>query len=151
VVAPAQRSPAAEARAHKQKSQAVAKKLKLKMIFKKVQEGCKIRRTYGIFGYTRRDKLFIFLDVGVFHPLSRRFLSGEPGSFERVETRPRLKRLLRKKGWHRNYAKANNGCRDAPLSMTKLLFRCPALFTRSCRFHHALSTTSSATRATKSL
>jgi hypothetical protein len=38
VVAPAQRSPAAEARAHKQKSQAVAKKLKLKMIFKKVQD-----------------------------------------------------------------------------------------------------------------
>jgi hypothetical protein len=60
VVAPAQRSPAAEARAHKQKSQAVAKKLKLKMIFKKVQEGCKIRRTYGIFGYDRRDKLFYF-------------------------------------------------------------------------------------------
>jgi len=60
VVAPAQRSPAAEARAHKQKSQAVAKKLKLKMIFNKVQEGCKIRRTYGIFGYDRRDKLFYF-------------------------------------------------------------------------------------------
>ena len=72
MVAPAQRSPAAEARAHKQKSQAVAKKLKLKMIFKKVQEGCKIRRTYGIFGYTRRDKLFIFVGVGVFRPLSRR-------------------------------------------------------------------------------
>jgi hypothetical protein len=59
-VAPAQRSPAAEARAHKQNSQAVAKKLKLKMIFKKVQEGCKIRRTYGIFGYDRPDKLFYF-------------------------------------------------------------------------------------------
>ncbi len=60
VVAPPQRSPAAEARAHRQKSQAVAKKLKLKMIFTKVQEGCKIRRTYGIFGYDRRDKLFYF-------------------------------------------------------------------------------------------
>jgi len=33
----------------------------------------------------------------------------------------------------------------------RLLFRYPALFTRSCCFHHALSTTSSATRATKSL
>jgi hypothetical protein len=32
---------------------------------KKVQEGRKIRRTYGIFGCTRRDKLFIF--VGGFH------------------------------------------------------------------------------------
>jgi len=30
-------------------------------------------------------------------------------------------------------------------------FLLPALFTRSCCFHHALSTTSSATRATKSL
>jgi hypothetical protein len=43
--------------------------------FQKVQEGCKIRRTYGIFGYTRRDKLFIFVGVGVFHPLSRRIVS----------------------------------------------------------------------------
>jgi hypothetical protein len=42
---------------------------------KKVQEGCKIRRTYGIFGYTRRDKLFIFVGVGSFHPLSRRIVS----------------------------------------------------------------------------
>ena len=33
----------------------------------------------------------------------------------------------------------------------RLLFHYPALFTRSCCFHHALSTTSSATRATKSL
>jgi hypothetical protein len=55
------------------------------------------------------------------------------------------------KDWHRKYTNANNGCRDAPLSMTRLLFRGPALFTRSCRFHYALSTTSSATRATKSL
>src|SRR5690348_16153235 len=30
-------------------------------------------------------------------------------------------------------------------------FPLPALFTRSCCFHHSLSTTSSATRATKSL
>jgi len=60
VVAPAQRSPAAEARAHKQKSQAVAKKLELKMIFKKVQEGCKIRRTYGIFGTIGEISCFIF-------------------------------------------------------------------------------------------
>ena len=36
-----------------------------------------------------------------------------------------------------------------PFEKTRLLFRCPALFTRSCRFHHGLSTTSSATRATK--
>jgi len=28
----------------------------------------------GIFGYTRRDKLFIFVGVGVFHPLSRRIV-----------------------------------------------------------------------------
>jgi hypothetical protein len=50
------------------------------MILKKVQEGCKIRRTYGIFGYTRRDKLFTFVSVGVFYPLSRRpfFLAGGP-------------------------------------------------------------------------
>ena len=41
--------------------------------------------------------------------------------------------------------------RGTGLSMTRLLFRCPALLTRSCRFHHARSTTSSATRATKLL
>src|SRR5437879_13857936 len=45
------------------------------MVFKKVQEGCKIRLTYGIFGYTQRDKLFIFVGVGVCHPLSRRIVS----------------------------------------------------------------------------
>src|SRR5258706_12376784 len=45
------------------------------MILKKMQEGCKIRRTYRIFGYTRRDKFFIFVGVGVFHPLSRRIVS----------------------------------------------------------------------------
>jgi hypothetical protein len=33
------------------------------MIFKKVQEGCKIRRTYRILGYTRRDKLFIAFEA----------------------------------------------------------------------------------------
>jgi hypothetical protein len=32
----------------------------------KVQEGCKIRHTYSILGYTRRDKLFLFVGVGVF-------------------------------------------------------------------------------------
>jgi hypothetical protein len=43
------------------------KKLKLKMIFKtKVPEGCKIRRTCGILGYTRRDKLFISLALEFF-------------------------------------------------------------------------------------
>ena len=110
-----------------------------------MQEGCKICCTYGIFGYTRRDKLFIFVGVGVFHPLLRRFFSGEPGSFERVETPLRLKRLLRKKGWHRNYAKANNGCRDAPSFDERAVVPLPALFTRSCCFHHELSTTSSAT------
>src|SRR5437899_7037131 len=65
--------------AHRQRSQSeeqqFAKKQILKMVFKKVQEGCKIRLTYGIFGYTRRDKLFIFVGVGVFHPLSRRIVS----------------------------------------------------------------------------
>jgi len=40
-----------------------------------VQEGCKIRRTYGIFGYNRRDKLFIFVGVEVFDPLSRRVVA----------------------------------------------------------------------------
>ena len=127
MVAPAQRSPAAEARAHKQKSQAVAKKLKLKMIFKKVQEGCKIRRTYGIFGYTRRDKLFIFVGVGVFHPLSRRFLaaSGEPGSFELVETPPRLKRLLRKKVGTETTRTRIAAAAMPPHSMRGQLFYCP--------------------------
>lgn len=42
------------------------------MIFKKSAGRCKIRRTYGIFGYNRQRKLFIFVSVGVFHPLSRR-------------------------------------------------------------------------------
>jgi hypothetical protein len=99
-----------------------------------VQEGSKIRRTYGSFGYTRRDKLFIFVGVGVFHPLSRRFLasSGELGSFERVETPPRLKATAAEKGWHRNYAKANNGCRDAPSFDGRPFVLLPALFTRSC-------------------
>ena len=55
------------------------------------------------------------------------------------------------KGWHRNYGKANNGCGDAPCSTRGAVVPLPALFTRSCCFHHALSTTSSATRATKSL
>jgi hypothetical protein len=32
----------------------------------KVQEGCKIRHTYSILDYTRRDKLFLFVGVGVF-------------------------------------------------------------------------------------
>ncbi len=35
----------------------------------------KIRRTYGVFGYSRRDQFFIFVGVGVFHPLSRRIVS----------------------------------------------------------------------------
>jgi hypothetical protein len=30
---------------------------------------------YGILGYNRRRKLFIFVSVGVFHPLSRRIVS----------------------------------------------------------------------------
>ncbi len=58
----------------KTQGQAVARKLRLKMIFKKsagrVQNSPHIR----IFGYTRRDKLFIFVGVGVFHPLSSRTL-----------------------------------------------------------------------------
>jgi hypothetical protein len=57
----------------------------------------------------------------------------------------------RETSWHRNYAKANNGRRDARHSMRRQVFPPPALFTRSCYFHHELSTTSSATRATKSL
>jgi hypothetical protein len=40
---------------------------------------------------------------------------------------------------------------DAMPSFYERQFSTPALFTRSCCFHHALSTTSSATRATKSL
>jgi hypothetical protein len=43
------------------------KKLKLKMIFKKVQGGCKIRRTYRIFGYTQRDKLFMAFEADRFN------------------------------------------------------------------------------------
>jgi hypothetical protein len=48
-------------------------------------------------------------------------------------------------------AKSNNGCRDAPAFDERAVVPLPALFTRSCGFHHVLSTTSSATRATKSL
>jgi YD repeat-containing protein len=44
-----------------------------------------------------------------------------------------------------------SGCRDAPSFDERAVVPLPALFTRSCCFHHALSTTSSATRATKSL
>jgi len=39
------------------------------------------------------------------------------------------------KGWHRNYAKADNGCRDAPSFDERAVVLLPALFTRSCRFH----------------
>jgi hypothetical protein len=42
---------------------------------KKCRKGAKFARTYGIFAYTRRDKLFIFVGVGSFHPLSRRIVS----------------------------------------------------------------------------
>jgi hypothetical protein len=73
------------------------------------------------------------------------------GSFERVETTVKTEATAAEKGWHRNYAKANNGCRDAPSFDESVVFPLPALFTRSCCFHHALSTTSSATRATRSL
>jgi len=55
------------------------------------------------------------------------------------------------KSWHRNCAKANNGCRDAPSFDERAVVLLPALFTRSCCLHQELSTTSSATRATKSL
>jgi len=44
-----------------------AERLKLKVIFKKVQDGCKIRRAYRIFGYTRRDKLFIAFEADRFN------------------------------------------------------------------------------------
>jgi len=37
------------------------------MIFKKLQEGYKIRRTYRIFGYTRRDKLFVAFEADRFN------------------------------------------------------------------------------------
>jgi hypothetical protein len=43
------------------KSQGVRRGWNWKWFSRKVQEGCKIRRTYRIFGYTRRDKLFIFV------------------------------------------------------------------------------------------
>jgi hypothetical protein len=39
-----------------------------------------------------------------------------------VTTAPRSKPLSRKPDVYRNCAKANNGCPDAPLSMTRLLF-----------------------------
>jgi hypothetical protein len=52
-----------------------------------VQEGCKIRRIYGILGYTRRDKLFIFVSVGVFHPLSRRIVSTTHAPLRAVKIR----------------------------------------------------------------
>ena len=55
------------------------------------------------------------------------------------------------KGWHRNYAEANNRCSDAPSFDERAIVLLPALFTRSCCLHQELSTTSSATRATKSL
>jgi hypothetical protein len=45
------------------------------MMFKKVQEGCKIRRIDGNLGYNRQAKLFIFVSVGVLSPLSRRIVS----------------------------------------------------------------------------
>jgi hypothetical protein len=48
-------------------------------------------------------------------------------------------------------AKSNNGCRDASSFDGRAVVLLPALFTRSCCFHQKLSTTSSATRATKSL
>jgi hypothetical protein len=56
----------------------------------------------------------------------------------------------RKPDWHRN-AHSRITLPGAPSSMTEATFLLPALFTRSCCFHHALTTTSSATRATKSL
>ena len=38
-----------------------------------MHKGCEIRRTYGIFSYARRDKLSIFVGVGVFDPKVRFF------------------------------------------------------------------------------
>src|SRR6202051_2166385 len=91
-------------------------------------------------------------------------LCGDGPAFEAVPRVFRRTRQLRarrdtgkteataaEKGWHRNYAKANNGCRDAPSFDARAVVLLPALFTRSCCFHQELSTTSSATRATKSL
>ena len=82
---------------------------------------------FCVFGYTRRDKLFIFVGVGVFHPLSRRFLasSGEPGSFERVETPPRLERLLRKKVGTETTRRRITAAPMPPHSMRGQLFCCP--------------------------
>src|SRR6266446_1096977 len=77
--------------------QQFAKKQILKMVFKKVQEGRKIRPTYGIFGYTRRDKLFIFVGVGVFHPLSRRIVSTTHALLRKNSCQcPKPKRRVRK-------------------------------------------------------
>ena len=60
----------------KQKSQAVAREDEVENDFQeKCTKGAKFARTSSIFGYTRRDKLFIFVGVGVFHPLSRRIVS----------------------------------------------------------------------------
>ena len=61
----------------------------------------------------------------------------------------RMQSKARNQVGHRNYA--NDGCRDASSFDERAVALLPALFTRSCCFHHALSTTSSATRATKSL
>jgi len=41
-----------------------------------------------IFGYTRRDKLFIFVGVGVFHPLSRRAVQSSSASRQLAPTGP---------------------------------------------------------------
>jgi hypothetical protein len=38
-------------------------------------------------GYTRRDKLFIFVSVGVFHPLSRRIVSTTHAPLRAVKIR----------------------------------------------------------------
>jgi hypothetical protein len=48
-------------------------------------------------------------------------LQADP-ELRRVETLPRLKRLLREKGWYRKYAKANNGCPRAPHSVKREFF-----------------------------
>jgi hypothetical protein len=52
-----------------------------------VQEGCKIRRIYGIFDYNRQRKLFIFVRVGYFHPLSRRIVSTTHAPLRAVKIR----------------------------------------------------------------
>jgi hypothetical protein len=85
--------------------------------------------------------------------LSRRFLasSGEPGSFEHVETPRRLEPLPQRKVGTETTRRRISTAAIPPSFDERKVVLLPALFTRSRCFHQELSTTSSATHATKSL